>query len=189
LADVDVDRDTIHGYWCCVEDGIAVAQASVGEPSIRLMLPEVVEGSYDLMAELTRTHGSDAATITLPVGTRACTLHLGASGGQVSGLDQIDGKGIADPLAPAVRRPGSLVNGRRYEALVSVRLLPCSRLDDHDVLIDIWLDGRPLVRWTGRESSLGLDPAWNLPERRHVAIGANKSLVTFHDLRLRKTQD
>jgi serine/threonine protein kinase len=189
LAGVDLDRDTIQGYWCRLEEGIAVAPASAGESNVRLMLPEVVEGSYDLVAELTRTNGSDSATIILPVGTRACTLHLSACEGRVSGLGRIDGRGITDPLDPAVRRPGGLVNAQRYKALVSVRLLPSSQLNDHDVLIDVWLDGRPLVRWTGRESSLSLDPAWSLPERGHVAIGANKSFVTFHALQVRGTTD
>jgi hypothetical protein len=153
------------------------------------MLPEVVEGSYDLVAELTRTKGSDSATLILPVGTRACTLHLSAGEGHVSGLSRIDGRIITELLNPAVRRPGGLVNAQRYQLLVSVRLLPSSQLDDHDVLIDVWLDGRPLVRWTGRDSSLSLDRAWDLPKRGHVAIGANMSRVTFHTLRVRGTAD
>jgi len=189
LAGVDLDRDTIQGYWCSLEEGISVAPASAGEKSVRLMLPDVVEGSYDLVAELTRTKGSGSATISLPVGTRACTLHLGACEGRVAGLERIDSRDIADPLNPAVRRPGGLVNGQRYQALVSVRLLPTSQVDDHDVLIDVWRDGRPLIRWAGRESSLGLDPAWSLPRQGHVAIGADKSSVTFHTLRVRDTAD
>ena len=189
LADVDLDRDTIHGDWCRLKDGIAVAAAAAEEPAVRLMLTATVEGSYNLVAEFTRTRGGDSAAVTLPVGTRACTLHFSAFGGQVSGLDRIDGKGLADPSDPAIRRPGGLVNGHRYTALVSVQLLPCPRLDDHDVLIDVWLDGRPLLRWSGRESSLGLDPVWSVPERRHIAIGGNRSLVVFHSLRLKKSVD
>jgi hypothetical protein len=187
LAGVDLNRDTIQGSWCRLEEGIAVAPVSSGESTVLLMLPEVVKGGYDLVAELTRTNGSDSATISLPVGTRACALHLSACEGHVSGLGRIDGRGVTDPLNPAVRRPGGLVNAQRYKALISVRLLPSSQLDDHDVLIDVWLDGRPLVRWTGRESSLSLDPAWSLPERGHVAIGANMSSVTFHTLQVRGT--
>jgi hypothetical protein len=151
------------------------------------MLPAVVDGSYNLVAELTRTNGSDSVTITLPVGTRACTLHLSACEGRVSGLGRIGGRGITDPLNPAIRRPGGLVNAQRHKLLVNVMLLPSSQLDDHDVLIDVWLDDRPLVRWAGRESSLSLDPVWNLPTRGHVAIGANKSFVTFHTLQMRRT--
>jgi hypothetical protein len=114
---------------------------------------------------------------------------LSACEGRVSGLGRIDGRGITDPLNPAIRRPGGLVNAQRHKLLVSVGLLPSSQLDDHDVLIDVWLDGHPLVRWMGREASLSLDPVWNLPKRGHVAIGANNSFVTFHTLQVRRTTD
>ncbi|MCY2990066.1 MAG: hypothetical protein NTY19_19660 [Planctomycetota bacterium] len=184
LAGVDPQRDAVHGRWIRLERAIAVAASSAEEGFVRLMLPEEIEGSYDLAVEFTRSKGSESVTLNLPVATRACTLHFGSFLGGVAGLEQIDGKHIGDLLNPAVRRPGSLVNGIRHKVQVSVRLVPCPRIDDHDVQIDVWLDGRPLVRWSGRESSLSLSK-WKMPEARHVGLGANHSLVTFHAVRLR----
>jgi len=183
LANVDLKRDTIHGHWFRLEEAISVAPVSADEGLVRLMLPEVVDGSYDLVAEFTRNQGSDSVTIALPVGIRTCILHFSACNGKNAGLEQIDGKRIVDAHNPAVRRPGSLVNGRRYKALVSVRLLPSPGVDDDDAVIDVWLDGRPYVRWSGRASLLDLG-AWKFPEPRHVGLGANRALVTFHSVRL-----
>lgn len=184
LANVDLSRDTIRGQWCHASDGVAVAPGSQEKPTMRLMLPKVVEGSYDLVAEFTRTKGSDSVAIMLPVSGRACTLQFSARAGRDTGLGRIDGIAITDQHSPAVRRPGQVLNNRVHKALVSVRQLNPSQTDDPDVLIDVWLDGRPCVRWLGRASSLD-NQSWELPERRRVGLGSHQSLVTFHDVRLR----
>ena len=62
--------------------------------------------------------------------------------------------------------------------------VPLGLLDDPAVLIDVWLDDKPCVRWQGRASSL--TTAWKLPQARHVGLGASRSLVTFHAVRLQK---
>lgn len=187
LAGVDPDRDAVHGRWVRLKEAIAVAPASAREGFVRLMLPEEVERSYNLVAEFTRIKGSESVTINLPVATRACTLHFGSFLGGKAGLEQIDGKDIGHDHNPALRRPGSLVNGVRHTVLVGVQLTPCPRIDDHDVLIDVWLDGRPFVRWSGKESSLDL-ASWKFPERRRVGLGSNHGVVVFHAVRLKKVE-
>jgi hypothetical protein len=185
LAGVDVNRDTIDGRWARVEEGVAVAPAALSEGRVRLMLPEEIEGSYNLVAEFTRTKGADSIGITLPVGTRSCTLHFSNGGGTNTGLESIDGYGF-HRLNPAMRRPGGIVNGQRHKVLVGVRLVRSTLLDDPAVLIDAWLNGKPCVRWKGRASSL--TTAWKLPQTRHVGLGACRSLVTFHSVRLSRVE-
>ena len=167
-----------------MDQAIAVAPASAQDGFVRVMLPRELESGYDLVAEFTRTRGSDSVILNLPVASRTCTLHFSSYLGGIAGLEQIGDKDIGDSHNPAVRRPGSLVNGERHTVLVAVRLVPCPRIDDHDVLIDVWLDGKPFVRWAGRESALGL-ALWKMPEPRHVGLGANRCLVTFHSVRVR----
>jgi len=120
--------------------------------------------------------------INLPVGTHACTLHFSTYHGEYGGLREID-DGTEHQYPICVRRPSSLVNDHRYKAMVSVRLLPGANPNDHYVVIDAWLDGRPFVRWSGNESSLKA-VTWEFPEPRHVGLGADKSLVTFHSVRM-----
>lgn len=188
LTDVDLTRDVVEGQWYQDDGAVAVAPGALKENYMRLMLPGEVEGSYDLVAEFTRIKGNDSVTVTLPVGTKACTLHCSACVGGISGLERIDGKNIVNPHNPAVRRPGSLINGRRHTVLASVRRLPQGAIDEADVLIDVWLNGKPYVRWWGRESSLSLD-AWKLPVPRRVGVGANVSVAKFHSVRLRKVSE
>ncbi|MCY2990065.1 MAG: hypothetical protein NTY19_19655 [Planctomycetota bacterium] len=183
LKYMDPDWDVVSGDWRREGDGLTTEPSKMS----RVMLPFEIRGEYDIEAEFTRTKGSESVTFNLPVGSRACTLHFGSFLGGVAGLERIDGKDIGDGHDPAVRRPGGLVNGVPHTLLVAVRLLPCPRSDDHDVLIDVWLDGRPFVRWSGRESSLDL-AKWTFPELRRVGLGSNVGLVKFHTVRLRKVE-
>ena len=122
LKDVNPDRDAIRGRWLKTGDGIVVAPVSQDEKFARIMFSRPhVDGSYDLLAEFTRTKGSDSVTFTLPVATRQCTLNLSAFYGRVGGLDSIDGRSISDYDHPAIRQPSGLVNGKRHQVLAQVR--------------------------------------------------------------------
>ena len=71
LANVDLDHDVIQGWWLKAGNGTEVAPASQDEGFVRLMFQRPVEGSYDLLAEFTRTRGSDAVTFHPPRGHAA----------------------------------------------------------------------------------------------------------------------
>jgi len=201
LKDVNPDRDAIQGRWLKAGNGIRVAPDSQDESFVRLMLPNRVERSYDLLAEFTRTRGSDSVTFTLPVGSRQCTLVLSAKAGLTDGLEVVDGQSISDKFNPAVRHPSVLVNGQKHQLLTRVRVrdsngrqlgwdfvdgnLTQFHAPDGNAVIDIWLDGKPLLHWAGKPSSLDLPEEWSLPERWRVGIGANRDGVTFHTVRLR----
>jgi hypothetical protein len=179
LKDVNPDRDAIEGRWLKVGRRIEVAPVSQAAKCVRLMLPRSVEGSYDLLAEFTRTKGTDSAMLALPVGSRQCNLVFSAYAGQDGGLEAIDGLGVHKENNPALRHPNSLVNGKEYRVLAQVRTR------DDNAVIDTWLDGKPFVHWAGKQSSLSTSKGWELPERWHVGVGAYESAVTFHTVRLR----
>jgi serine/threonine protein kinase len=179
LEAVNPDRDAIRGRWLHDGGALAVAPASRDEEFVRLMLPRPVDGNYDLLAEFTRTKGSDSVAFVLPVGARQCVLNLSAHYGRSAVLEVIDGHPIADILNPALRHPSGLVNGKKYRLLAQVRS------HDGNAVIDTWLDGKPFIRWAGKQSALDIPKEWSLPEHWHAGVGANWSGVTFHKIRLR----
>jgi len=144
-----------------------------------LMLSKPVAASYDLVAEFTRTSGSDSVVLVLPTANQQVGLHFSACAGNQGGLETIDGMNIVDSRNPALRRPSPLVNAKRHRVLAQVRT------GREQVSINVWLDGKPFLRWSGRQSQLALDTSWSLPQRNRVGVGANVSAVTFHTVRVR----
>ncbi len=180
---VDVERDTLGGWWLARDGVLSVAPVARDQSFVRLMFPQRLEGDYQLVAQFTRTSGNDSVNIILPVGTRQATLHFGADGGSLGGLEQIDGREIQADHNPAVRRPSPIINGQRYQTLVQVQT------DGDGARIEVWLDGNPFLHWQGRVQSLSSAPNWMLPESSRVAIGSNQGTVTFHAVRARILND
>ncbi len=179
LQGLDLDRDRVLGQWYREGADVVVAQESpdrdiTDEGFVRLMLPIVVEGSYDLQVEFTRLSGNDSVVIGLPVGTRTGTLHFSAHAGQVGGLERIDDLAMNNPVNPTFKRSSLLENNRRYHVLASVRT------EGENVAIEVALDGRPYVRWAGKQSSLSTGIGWWLPGQNRPALGSNNGRVAFH---------
>lgn len=105
LKDVNPDRDAIHGWWLRAGSGIEVALVSQAEKHVRLMFPHAVEGSYDLLAEFTRTKGADSVVFAFPVGTRQCELNLSAWAGRSGGLEAIETRTMSNRLNQGLRSP------------------------------------------------------------------------------------
>ncbi|GAG25813.1 unnamed protein product, partial [marine sediment metagenome] len=147
----------------------------------RVMLPLEIDGSYDLGAEFTRTKADSTIIVVFPVGDRSCQLALSAFSQTVHGLGLIDGKNPDDRSNPATYRQGKLVNDRRYHVLLSVR----TKKDE--ATIDVSLDGKPIITWSGKQSSLAVAPGQQLPYPKRASLGAHRSQVTFHSASLRST--
>ncbi len=141
------------------------------------MLPAAIEGSYDLRVEFTRESGDDMIVAILPVGSSSCEAFFSGMHGRSHGLEKIDGHN-ADSTPIAIR-PGTLTNSKRHTAIFQVRV----RGDDASILV--LLDNQPCLRWTGKQSSLDVHPAWHLPDAKRPALGASDDTVTFHRAALR----
>ncbi len=147
----------------------------------RIKLPVSINGSYDLEVDFTRTEGTSDVNTIIPVGSRRCMIMLSGSDGKASGVDRIDGHSITDNRNLAAIHPGSIENGHRYRLDISVRLLA-----NETASIVVSLDGKPhLPRWEGKLASLDIAPRWALPDPQQPGLGAWKSRVTFHAVRLR----
>ena len=173
LKGVDLDWDCAKGSWERAADAIRAEP----EEFSRLLLPVVVEGGYDLEVKFTRTTGNGDVQVFLPATSAVCHLALSAYDGRLHALADIDGQ--FEKANPTIRRPAALTNGRQYTVLAAVRP------KDGSVAISISLDGKPLIDWTGKQSSLSARGAWYWPVPNQPGLGAHKSTVTFHSARLR----
>ena len=178
LRRVDLEKDRVKGTWARDQNGLL---AMDGWHS-RVKLPVQVDGSYDLEVDFTRiaTGGSRSVNIIFPVGEAGCVVAFGGWGDQVHGLQNVDGLEAIDDESPAAVRPGKLVNGQRYSVRISVRT------DGEDARIDITLDGKSLIRWTGKQASLTIPGHWKSSERKRPAVGMNGCRVEFPTARVRR---
>jgi hypothetical protein len=177
LRFVDATRDRVNGTW--TRNGAELSCAS-GSAS-RIELPVVIDGGYDLGVEFTRSSGSNFVVTMLSVGSHSCMLGLSGWDGEFSGLMNVNGHEINDAQDPAAVRPGKLENGRRYQLLISVRILKDGRAS-----VDVALDGnRFLPHWEGEPADLSVHPYWVMPHQKRLGLGATNSEVTFHSARLK----
>ena len=172
---IDPEKNAVAGKW-----GFTSASAlaiTAGAKNSRLILPVTAPSNYELEVVFTRTSGSDAVVICLPVGRSACALLLGGEGGAASGLDLVNNKPYKDNETSV--RPASLFNDSKYTVLVRVLL----RQDEAEVVVT--LNGRPYIKWKGPPSALSRAETWKLPDGRCPGLGSCDSTVIFHSARMR----
>ncbi len=174
---VDPARDTVKGHWS--RHGTEVSC----EPEIeaRIELPVVIDGSYDLDVEFTRTSGGDDVDTIIPVGSRGCSVVMSAGGnGNDNGLALIDGRRpfVGNNLTGTHYK---LENGRRYRLSIRVRLPKPGQAST-----DVALDRTPfLPHWEGSESSLSIPDGWALAHTQRAGLATWNARVTYHTVRLR----
>ncbi len=173
LKEVDPARDQVAGKWTRSGNTISV---DPGQTTARLVLPAIVEGSYDLMVQFTRRAGDNDVNVVMPVGSHSCVLMLSGFHGWISGIRYIDGKDVENN--PTARRPGNLVNNRRYDMLIGVRVA------GKDVSIQVRLNGKPYIGWTGEQAVLSVMREWVVPCPQRLGLGACSN-VDFHVVRFR----
>ncbi|HEX3997032.1 MAG TPA: hypothetical protein VHX65_00605 [Pirellulales bacterium] len=173
---VDLAQDRVEGTWARAGAAISTAPSAC----CRIVVPVVADGSYDLEIEFTRITGSGDIAAVLVVGSHPCVLALSAYGGETSGLMTINGHDARDPANPTSIKPGSLDNGHRYRLTIHVRV------DGGDKgSVEALLDGKPYLHWEGDPAVLDNHWAWKLPDSKHLGIGADNNVATFHSVQFR----
>ncbi|MCX5684517.1 MAG: hypothetical protein NT049_12635 [Planctomycetota bacterium] len=173
---VYLEKDAVAGKWSLAANNTAIVVAS-GDKNSRMVLPITAPGSYELEVTFTRTLGTDAVVLLLPVGRAACALLLGGEGGAASGLDLVNNKPYKDNETSV--RPAMLFNDSKYTVLVRVLL----GSDEAEVIVT--LKGKPYIKWKGPPSALARSAAWKLPDARCPGLGSCDSAVIFHSVRMR----
>ena len=169
---VDLSRHAVVGEWVRRGDEIATTKRV---PRSRVMIPVVLDGSYDL--ELRYTSGSGSITgLVLPVGQGACKLIVGGYNGSTSGLELVDGKAANQNASTAMH--GKIPLGQKHRLELHVQVF------GDRAIVEVDLDTRKLIRWKGPTTSLSLGSDWTLP---HAAPGivAYDQVTLFHSARLR----
>jgi hypothetical protein len=156
---IDITRDRVTGGWMLTKGGVA----SDGTGPSRLMLPVSIDGGYDLSLEFIRSRCQDGVMVVIPAGSSRCMLVIGGWGGNVSGLEYVDGnRGNQNSTTKTFH----FVSNQNYVLLIRVRL------QGEIASIEVLLDGASFIQWKGRPSSLELDTNWKLPEPKRPGLAA-----------------
>jgi len=174
LALVDLTKDVVKGDW--QRQAAALQVAAKGGPML-LVIPVKPCGSYELEARFVRTDGKGTVIAVLPVGSKSVALSMSWNKGQVSGLDQIHGKGPKDNETCV--KPGALQNNHEYALLMKVLV------EGTNAQVAVSLDGKPYISWQGPVSALGLYSNLRLPHGGCLGLGACDATVVFGSARLR----
>jgi hypothetical protein len=174
LSLVDPAQDTVKGKW--ERRGGGIATVGKQPDGSRFVIPVMPQGDYRVEVRFVRGSGGDTVAVILPVGKTSVQLCLSNLVGTAHGLSRVNGQ--AAPSNETAVRPGSLENGREY----SVQATVTSK--DGSVTVKATLDGKPLVDWSGAESSLAPPPAWRLPKPECLGLGVANSEVVFLQARL-----
>ncbi|MEA3366771.1 MAG: hypothetical protein U9R68_01510 [Planctomycetota bacterium] len=168
---VSPNRDCHEGTCEHKADGLWVFSKANG----RLTVPVLANGSYEAEFAWKRTWGPGQVTFTLPVGSGDVTLVLGAYAGAFSGLEKITGKG-ADKNETTVR-PGKFESNQLYRVTIQVKLVGTQ------AHIEVRVDGKPYLSWTGPQSALSAN--YKVSRQGCFGLGLWGAGVLFSEGRLK----
>ena len=177
-----VDWGRTDGAWIRSEDGISTDVPVSAHRSI-IMLPVVVDGSFDMEASFTRHTRDNFVAVLLPVRPHGCSVIISGWDRLSSWIDGINGLAPEDmikaPAGPYRREDGKLTNGQRYNLLAKVRQ------EGKQVSIEVLLDGQPYLSWSGDRESIKLWGYFSSGDSSRPGFAAIDCSVTFHTARFR----
>ncbi|HUS47855.1 MAG TPA: hypothetical protein VNA25_21420 [Phycisphaerae bacterium] len=170
---IDTNRHVSGGTWQRKGERLTVTAPEMA----RATIPVRPDGSYHLQVKFTRTEGSGAVLVALPVGSTWCALVLSANKGEASGLHMV-ADGPSTDNASTVR-PGKLSNDKEY--VLDARVVHRNK----QYTITAMLNGQKHLKWEGPASDLSMGMWGMLFGRRALALGAMGCTNTFSSARLR----
>ena len=173
---VDVERHALDSKWKRTSDGIA----RVSGRHAQMVVPVQVQGSYELAFAFTRLGDDHDVVLHLPVGEdTSCALLLSGGHGEVSALQLVDNIDTSNQQnSPAVHRPGTLQNLRRYQGRAQVTL------NGDEAQIEVELEDLHYLHWQGKRTRLKTHHWTVLPRTDLLGFGSQVPVV-FHELRLK----
>jgi hypothetical protein len=176
LPRIDLARDRLDGEFYRVGGNIRL-DGSRGQGV--LMLPAALQGSYELQMEILHTPASGMISFVLPVGARRVRVNANT-------------RGDLHPDPGVINRPQMQGENRKKEDAegnmkAGVRHLLCLKVEmgRDTAAIDVRVDGRPWLAWSGRQEEL-YDGPGRLTESDRVGLIADGAL-TLSAARLRVT--
>lgn len=179
LAGVNPDIHGISGEWSGQTTGL-LGDGRGGHGAA--LMPVPVCGSYDLQLVFTLVSG-DESDIILPVGAGGAALYIGGWRGRTIGLGMIDGMGANGFNNPTRTR---LPEGSRCLQLGARNVLDVAvRTKGELAQVTARLNGRNIIDWSGRQSSLTQEKwCMSLPPNT-IALVTFPSQTLWHAAKLR----
>jgi len=140
---LDLTADVRFGAWRPSAVGPKVEMTT----RTRLLLPVIIDGSYQVQLQVMRLDGTGPVYVILPVGPQAVMLVLDADG--LSGLTQIDGQGIQE--GNPTRKQGCRL-GQGRPVAVTVRVM----VQSSTATIQISAGNQLRIEWSGNPAQLSL---------------------------------
>jgi hypothetical protein len=170
-----VQKDAVETEWKNA-DGALIS--TTGQTN-RLALPLDPQGDYVLSATFVRrTVGPVNIIFALPDNRQTLgILSARPVGTGRSGLAAVRGAGIQGDN-PTVSSNLQVENGRTYQLMAQVIAHAA------DVDVNVYVDGEPVISYSGPASALALQPIWRLQEGQRLGLASNLSRVEFRDVKL-----
>jgi len=170
LKRIDTSANAVIGKWERSPQGIA----ATAEPARAICeIPYDLAANYRLDFEFTRETGSDVVGIVLPLGKTQVFLELSGWEGEVHGLSRIGGS-TKQESNPTSTSPGTLENGKKYQARVEVES------SGEDVSIEVVLNGKELIDWSGVFADIEPNIVFRTKSNQRLALATGESNTTFH---------
>jgi formylglycine-generating enzyme required for sulfatase activity/serine/threonine protein kinase/WD40 repeat protein len=135
-----------------------------------LAVPLVIDGGYELVLGLKRPENVPVA-INFPVGTHTCTLVVPGTGrpGKI-GLEVVEGRFCWDVAEPSAVLDTALFAGRS-----DLKLHLEVECQAGTAKVDLLIDGRQAVSWSGEPSKLSHSPYWGDGAPRTIELASTDS--------------
>lgn len=170
LKELDPAKQAVAGKWTLAEGRLSTDAVD----SSRLAFLYRPTGEYDYRVSFTRESGVHSIALVFVAGSGQATFEIDAWGEHLAGIQQIGGK---DMRANATRvADQTLVNGKKYTALVQVR----------KGQVQAFLDGKLLATHKTDGRDLSMVDAWQMPDAKSLGIGAYDAATTFHSVEVRE---
>ncbi len=179
LADVNVERDAVHGAWTKTAAGLAVTTAG-GREHLLLGLNFVPPEQYDFEIEFTIQGGVHEVSQALPLGGQTVMWKMGCFAKAQRAYFALGHALDGEPPPSKVRTEAAvslplLHANQRYRCVAEVR---------RDSFRAV-LDGREVLRWSGDFHRFGEEAKMQLPNPAQLGIGAWSTSVLFHKAEVR----
>ena len=163
LALVDPKLDAVRGDFSREQGGLLTPP---GTDYARIHLPFAPPAEYELMVEGFRRTDGDCLGIGLPDGDRQGMVMLAGLDGGTCGLEMIDGFNYM--------LNNTKVTGLRLELWHAFKVVCSVRRTG----IDVSLDGKPIIHWSGDGKRLAVWDRWQVPQKNVPFLGSQGS--SFH---------
>ncbi len=164
---IDCERDKVNGNWTSA-GGFLKCSAPTLADSGRIEIPYAPgDSEYDLTIVGERIEGSGSLNLGIATGERQFFVIPNYGGGDVGGIDNIDGKSA--PENESTFQAKLISNNKPFTAIVSVRRGG----------VALSVDGKKVMDWKGDASRLSLDSGWAVRHNGTLFIAVHAATYRF----------